>query len=306
MVFLFNTEIFSGFYSLIVMKKIFAVLLLSALFGFFFVSEEGKLIKNTALTYVVPVVYINEEGMTVEKRVHAPEGFTRTEYAAGSFQQYLQQYPLKEFGSKVVNYDGKDYVYQSGHVGILEVPVPANGLQQCADALIRIRSEYLWEQDRKDEIGFNFTSGHYCSWKRYAEGYRPKVSGSNVRFTKAASANATKENFYNYLNLIYMYSGTQSLYDELPKIDTVDDVEVGDMLIKPGSPGHVIMVVDKATDASGKNLFIFAQGNTPAQSVHVLKNPNDSSLSPWFEIEMNAKLEIPTYYFDEVKFMRFK
>ncbi len=206
----------------------------------------------------------------------------------------------------MVNYDGNDYVFLSGHVGVLEVPVPTNGLQQCADALIRIRSEYLWDQDRKDEIGFNFTSGHYCSWKRYAEGFRPRVSGSNVEFSKSTSANATKENFYKYLNLIYMYSGTQSLYDELPPIKNVDDIEVGDMLIKPGSPGHVIMVVDKATDTSGKKLFIFAQGNTPAQSVHIIKNPNDLSLSPWFEIEMNTRLEIPTYYFDEVKFMRFK
>ncbi len=288
------------------MKKIVVVLLLMVLFAFFFFTEKGKLVKNTALTYVAPVSYVNEAGLTVDQRIKTPEGYTRSEYAQGSFQKYLQQYPLKEFGAKVVNYDGNDYVYQSGHVGVLEVPVPTNGLQQCADALIRIRSEYLWDQGRKDEIGFNFTSGHYCSWKRYAEGYRPKVNGSNVQFSKSASANATKENFYKYLNLIYMYSGTQSLYDELPAIENVDEIEVGDMLIKPGSPGHVIMVVDKATDASGKKLFIFAQGNTPAQSVHIIKNPDDLSLSPWFEIEMNSRLEIPTYYFEEVKFMRFK
>jgi len=66
------------------------------------------------------------------------------------------------------------------------------------------------------------------------------------------------------------------------------------------------MVVDKATNSQGENLFIFAQGNTPAQSVHMIKNPNDSGISPWFEIEMGAYLEIPTYAFDEVKFMRFK
>ena len=288
------------------MKKLIVVVLSASVAGFFIFSKEGKVIKNTALTYITEPNYINEAGATVSERIQPPIGFTRSSYASGTFQKYLQHYALLEFGSKVINYDGTEYGYQSGHVGILDIPVPSNGLQQCADALIRIRSEYLWEQDRQNEIGFNFTSGHYCSWTQYAEGYRPKINGSKVSFHKTASANASKENFYDYLNLIYMYSGTQSLFAELPQINDVNAIEVGDMLIYPGSPGHVIMVVDQAENESGEKLFIFAQGNTPAQSVHILKNPNDLGLSPWYEIELGAYLEIPAYYFNEVKFMRFK
>ena len=288
------------------MKKIFFGILAIAFVGFFYFSKQGAVIKNTAMTYVTKTSYVNKEGTTVSERIKLPEGFTRKHYSPGSFSSYLQNYQLKEFGAKVINYDGSEYGYQSGHVGVLEIPVPSNGLQQCADALIRIRSEYLWEQNRKDEIGFNFTSGHYCSWNKYAEGYRPKVNGSTVTFYKSAAPNHSKTNFYNYLNLIYMYSGTLSLYAELPKVTSVSDIEVGDMLIYPGSPGHVIIVVDIAMDELGEKLFIFAQGNTPAQSVHMLKNPTDSSLSPWFQIEIGAYLEIPTYYFNEVKFMRFK
>lgn len=288
------------------MKKFVVIVLVLVFSGFFFFTKKGKVIKNIALTYVISPNYVNEAGTTVSERIKIPEGYTRSSYPVGSFQEYLQQYPLKDFGAKIINYNGADYVYQSGHVGVLEVPVPENGLQQCADALIRIRAEYLWEQDRKDEIGFAFTSGHYCSWPKYSQGYRPKVIGSRVSFHKTATANSSLDNFYKYLNLIYMYSGTQSLYDELPEVSTVDEIEVGDMLIYPGSPGHVIMVVDKAENENGENLFIFAQGNTPAQSVHMLKNPNDSDISPWYVIEMGAYLEIPTYYFDEVKFMRFK
>ncbi len=103
-----------------------------------------------------------------------------------------------------------------------------------------------------------------------------------------------------------MYSGTQSLYDELPKVQTIEDVRVGDMLIYPGFPGHIIMIVDEIINASGKKMFIFAQGNTPAQSVHVLKNPMDSKISPWFEVEMGAFFEIPTYHFEKTQFIRFK
>lgn len=288
------------------MKKLVTIALFSSFVIFLLTAKKARIAKNAALSYVMPVSYVNEQGSTIMTRIEIPVGFERVTYADGSFQNYIQNYPLKPFGAKVVNYDGTDYGYQNGHVGVLELPVPDNGLQQCADALIRMRAEFLWNNDQKDKIGFNFTSGHYCSWKKYAEGYRPKVNGNRVSFGKTAGANNSEANFYKYLNLIFMYSGTQSLNDELKAIKTIDEVEVGDLLIYAGSPGHVILVADKAVSKLGEKLFIFAQGNTPAQSVHVLKNPNESSLSPWYNIDIGQYLEIPTYYFDEVKFVRFK
>ncbi len=288
------------------MKRVIIFVIIALGIGLFFFSKKGKKAKNIALSYVVTPNYINEKGATISERINVPEGYTRAIYAEGTFQNSIQEYPLKPFNAKIINYDGNPYIYQKGHVGILEIPVPENGLQQCADALIRIRAEYLWDTNEKDKIGFNFTSGHYCSWKKYAEGYRPKVKGNKVTFGKIAGANSSKENFYNYLDLIYMYAGTQSLFDELLPVNSIDAVEVGDMLIYPGSPGHVVMVVDKATNSEGEKLFILAQGNTPAQSVHVLKNLNDPGISPWYKLEMGAHLEIPTYYFNETKFIRFK
>jgi hypothetical protein len=288
------------------MKKLLFIPVIIIAIGFFYFSKKGRTIKNTALTFVTNPSYVNKEGTTVKQRILLPSNYKRTTYSSTSFSNYIQNYNLKPFGTQVINYDGNPYLYQEGHVGILELPVPSNGLQQCADALIRMRAEYLWETNQKEKIGFNFTSGHYCSWTKYAEGYRPKIKGSKVAYYKTAAANTSKENFYKYLNLIFMYSGTQSLYSELPKINNISKVEVGDMLIYPGSPGHVIMVVDKATNDKGENLFIFAQGNTPAQSVHIIKNPSDLSLSPWFQVEIGAYMEIPTYYFNEAKFIRFK
>ncbi|GAB5400670.1 MAG: DUF4846 domain-containing protein [Aureisphaera sp.] len=288
------------------MKKL--ILALASIFGiyYFFFSDRGQVVKNVALSYVVTPSYLNEEGLTVVDRVIVPDGYTRSVYNDGTFQKYIQEYPLKEFGSEVINYDGEPYVYQAGHVGVFDLSVPANGLQQCADALIRLRSEYLWQQERKDEIGFNFTSGDYCSWQKYAEGYRPKINGNKVTFHKIATVDSSKENFYKYLDLIFMYAGTLSLYHELPKVNTLEDIEVGDLLIYPGSPGHVILVSDMAVNEMGEKIFIFAQGNTPAQSVHILKNPNDASISPWYQISLGERLEIPTYYFDNVQLVRFK
>ena len=65
----------------------------------------------------------------------------RRETTSGSFEYYIQNCALKETSSKVINNHGKPYIFQQGHVGILDIPFTNNSLQQCADAFIRTRSE---------------------------------------------------------------------------------------------------------------------------------------------------------------------
>lgn len=260
----------------------------------------------TVLTVNVSTDLLNRDSLTIKSRVNLPKGYTRVSYPKGSFQEYLRNYELKPFGTKIINYDGTEYFWQRGHIGILDIPVPKNGLQQCADALIRIRSEYLWDTNRKNEIGFNFTSGHYCSWQKYAEGYRPKINGNKVRFQKTSTANYSKDNFYKYLNLIYMYSGTLSLYNELTQINDVTNLKLGDMLIKGGSPGHIVMICDEAVNTKGDKIYLLFQGNTPAQSVHLVKNLEDTKYSPWYHLEKDAIIPVSNYTFFDSKFVRFK
>jgi len=264
-------------------------------------NHLGGIIENTIKTQK----YIYENGDSISTRIQVPEGYKRVVYPKGSFQEYLRNYRLKRHGAPIINYDGSTYFAQHWHDAILEIPVPSNGLQQCADALMRIRAEYLWDANRKDAIGFNFTSGHYCSWKKYAEGYRPKIIGNKVTFHKTATPNSSKSNFYKYLNLIYTYAGTLSLHTELPKV-SLKDVAVGDMLVKPGTPGHIEMIVDEIIDNRGERLFLLAQGNTPAQNVCLLKNFEDTSISPWYRFEENKAIYTPSYYFEEAMFIRFK
>ena len=268
--------------------------------------QSKQLVKTTStITSNNSSNLINKENLTILSRVNVPKDYKRVNYTKGSFQEYLRNYNLKPFGSKIINYDNSHYFWQGGHIGVLEIPVPKNGLQQCADALIRIRSEYLWDNNRKDEIGFNFTSGHYCAWNNYAEGYRPKIKGNKVSFNKTASVNHSKENFYKYLNLIYMYSGTLSLYNELKSIDD-SDLKIGDMLIKGGSPGHIVMICDEVINDKGERLFLLFQGNTPAQSVHLVKNLEDSNISPWYQLKEGEVLPVSNYTFSSSKFVRFK
>ncbi|RKE98315.1 DUF4846 domain-containing protein [Ichthyenterobacterium magnum] len=252
------------------------------------------------------IVLLNEDSLTIKSRVIAPKGYKRVIYKKGSFQEYLRNYSLKPFGSKIINYDATEYFWQRGHIGVLDIPVPSNGLQQCADALIRIRAEYLWDSNRKDEIGFNFTSGHYCSWFKYAEGYRPKIKGNKVSFHKTSNKDYSKANFYKYLNLIYMYSGTLSLFNELSKIEYAKDLKIGDMLIKGGSPGHIAMICDEVVNSKGEKLYLLFQGNTPAQSVHLVKNLEDENISPWYNLKKDTIIPVSNYTFNSSKFVRFK
>lgn len=266
--------------------------------------SQHNLVKTIATTIETPSL-VNKDSLTIIGRVNIPEGYKRVNYPKGSFEDYLRNYKLKPFASKIINYDDSEYFWQEGHIGILQIPVPKNGLQQCADALIRIRSEYLWDNNRKDEIGFNFTSGDYCAWKEYAKGFRPKVNGNKVSFHKTASENYSKTNFYKYLNLIYMYSGTLSLYNELESVKA-KNLKIGDMLIKGGSPGHIVMICDEAINDEGEKLFLLFQGNTPAQSVHLVKNLENGKFSPWYRLKDNAIIPISNYTFSSAKFVRFK
>lgn len=286
-------------------KTILTILILTSLVVLAFQLKPVKKAMHVVTASLETPSLINKDSVTIKSRVNLPEGYKRVSYAEGSFEAYLRNYELKPFGSKIINYDNTEYFWQGGHIGILKVPVPKNGLQQCADALIRIRSEYLWDNNIKDEIGFNFTSGHYCSWLKYAEGYRPKINGNKVTFNKTASRDHSKANFYKYLNLIYMYSGTLSLFNELKSIDD-KDLKIGDMLIKGGSPGHIVMICDEAVNNKGEKLFLLFQGNTPAQSVHLVKNLEDSDISPWYQLKNNVVIPVSNYTFSSSKFVRFK
>ncbi len=287
------------------MKKLLILVLIVASGVVIQMASKTTITENFTAVLEIPSL-LNKDSLTIKSRVLAPEGYKRVEYPKGSFQEYLRKYRLKVFGTKIKNYDNTLYYWQQGHIGVLDISVPENGLQQCADALIRIRSEYLWDNNRKDEIGFNFTSGHYCSWEKYAEGYRPKIDGNKVAFHKKAPEDFSKNNFYRYLKLIFMYSGTLSMYHELPKVNDIKDLKIGDMLIKGGSPGHIVMICDEVVNGKGEKLYLLFQGNTPAQSVHLVKNLENNGISPWYKLEKDAIIPVSNYTFGSSRFVRFK
>ena len=74
-------------------------------------------------------------------------------------------------------------------------------------------------------------------------------------------------------------------------------MQAGDVFIQGGSPGHAVIIVDMAQDATGRKVFLLAQSYMPAQDVHVLKNPTGKRLSPWFAVPQGETLRTPEWTF---------
>ena len=55
--------------------------------------------------------------------------------------------------------------------------------------------------------------------------------------------------------------------------------------------------MDVAEDKSGNSIFLLAQSYMPAQQIHILKNFNNSALSPWYSLKDTDELITPEWEF---------
>lgn len=208
---------------------------------------------------------------------------TPVQYKAHTWQYFLQHLPQKK--GPVVDYRGREVGDQQKFEYILDYDIGNSDLQQCADALMRLRAEYLFSENRWQEIGFYFTDGTYYSFSQYCKGSRPFYSNKGVKYVQLSAASPTHASLRKYLNIVYMYAGTLSLSRELLP---ADGFRVGTVVIKGGSPGHCFIIIDEATDPNGNKLYKLAEGYTPAQSIYVLKNTTEKELGPWHRLTQGA------------------
>jgi hypothetical protein len=248
---------------------------------------------------------INPDGLKLMDRISCPEGFQRLEAETNSFAAYLRQLPLKPHGSAVLLHTGKEKPWQHVHCAVVDMEIGNKDLQQCADACIRLRAEYLWSQNRFEDIHFNLTNGFQLDYLKWREGYRLKVNGNHTEWEKRKSEDKSYEAFREYLNTVFMYAGTLSVEKEIVRRDILK-IEPGDLFVVGGSPGHAAMVVDVAVNENGERLFLLAQGYMPAQEIHIIKNPNDASISPWFSNQFTGSLETMEWTFPQWKLGRFE
>lgn len=283
--------------SIFILIKCLMILLLCGCFnannysdGFSAQKNEGNIEKNDI---IIP------SGTTLAQRFAEPEGYQRVACDEESFTHFLRNYEMKQDGSEVLLYDGSPKWNQKAHAGIFTLPIENADLQQCADSVMRMYAEYYWHNGEHDKIVFHFTDGFLFGYSKWKEGYRVVVDDGETRWTKSASWDDSYENFVKYLRMVFSYSGTASM--EQFEADTIalSEMRAGDVILKGGSPGHVVMVVDVCQNDDGKKAFLLAQGYMPAQEFHVIKNPMHHN-DPWYyEEEIEFPLETMEYTFDE-------
>jgi hypothetical protein len=248
---------------------------------------------------------INPDGSVLHQRIKTPPGFERIEADDGSFAGYLRNLPLKPDRAKVMYYDGRTKG-RNVHVAVIDMDIGDRNLQQCADAVMRLRAEYLFTTADYQRIHFNFTNGFRADYSKWMEGYRISVNGNDISWVKRSRSSTDYREFRKYLDMVFAYAGTLSLSKELESVP-VDDMRIGDVFIKGGSPGHCAIVVDMARNsATGEEVFLLAQSYMPAQDIHVLKNPSDQLLSPWYNKDFGETLSTPEWTFTRDQLKRFR
>lgn len=200
--------------------------------------------------------------------IPAPRGFGRVPAEAGSFLEYARGLPLKPAGTKVEYHTGGTARLQVLSAAVLDVPTLSNA-EQCADVCMHLRAEWLWSRGDYSRIRFTNCSGEEM---RYAGG-------------------GQREAFERYLRNVFLVCNTGSVYAETA-VRKPKDVQAGDVFVAhaglrwwtQGKLGHAVIVVDAAKDKKGRTAVLIAEGNTPARSIHILRNPNPLR-NPWYVLE---------------------
>ena len=252
-----------------------------------------------------PVDIIDEVGKTILTRFNVPQGYERIASADNSFGAYLQNLPLKPHGSLVKYYSGEEKANYGVYEAVVDLEIGKRDLHQCADAIMRLWAEYWWEREIYEPIHFNFTNGFRVDYTEWMKGKRISVKGSKASWYQKGSASNTYNDFWKYMEIVFSYAGTLSLSKELKPVH-INDMQIGDIFIQGGSPGHAVIVVDMAIDTvNDKKVYMLAQSYMPAQEIQILKNSSGEE-SPWYVLSDIESFRTPEWTFKSTDLKRFE
>lgn len=201
-------------------------------------------------------------GTPIRQAFPPPAGFIRV--PPSEFAQYAQSLPVSRHGTPLLAYDGRPI---HGHTHrVLDVPMVPGDLQQCADAILRVRAD--WLRQAGGDVSFYSTSGEPMPWTRYLAGERGVADGNRLSWEKGHPPATWDE----YLASVFDVAGTASLAERetLP----ASTPKPGDVVVEPGFPGHAVLIVDVATRGDDTVVLVI-ESFMPAQDVHVELGPVD-------------------------------
>ncbi len=211
--------------------------------------------------------------MNTVNDIPVPMGFFRVSATSEDFSGFLRRIPLKK-DKTVYLFNGSKKINQSAQFAVLDISVGNQNLQQCGDAAMRLRAEYLFSKGRYEDIMFI----------------------DNERKEYKFSKPYDHEHLSAYLDKVFAMCGTASLSKQLLS-KNLEDAEPGDVLIRGGFPGHAVIIMDVAENKVGRKIFMIAQSYMPAQDIHLLINQMNTDLSPWYYADLKTNIETPEYIF---------
>jgi hypothetical protein len=210
-----------------------------------------------------------------------PPGYKRIHQNKNSFGEWLRNISLKK-DRRVHLYDGSLKRNQRAQFAVLDISVGKKDLQQCADAVMRLRADYLFDQKKYSLIEFSDNAGKAYKW----------------------TGEANHPGFERYLENVFGMCGSASLEKQLKPVASLQELQPGDVFIKGGFPGHAMIVIDAAINDKGNKIFMLAQSYMPAQDIHIVKNPMNDDLSPWYEVNDAKDIITPEWTFSNDQLRR--
>jgi hypothetical protein len=258
--------------------------------------------KQTSTNDQAFISRINMKYKTISE-IPTPQGFQRIMIEKSSFSQWLRQIKLRE-DPKVYLYNGRLKANQSAQFAVLDISIGSKDLQQCADAVMRLKAEYFFSRNRTDSIHFKATDGTILHFGRWLKGERHKLNGSRLSsYLTHPSHENQRMQLEKFLEVIFTYCGTLSLDKETYHID-LNSIQPGDVFVKGGFPGHAMIVADVAINQKNEKIFMLAQSYMPAQDIHIVKNPGENDFSPWYKVTPDLKIITPEWVFNRNQLKR--
>lgn len=227
------------------------------------------------------------------RRFAPPPGCQRVPVAVGSWGEWLRGLPLRPAGTPARLYNGQLKDNQTVVAAVVAIDPGTKDLQQCADAVMRLRAEYLFSLN-PNKIHFHLTTGYDAWFSDYVAGTTFQVRGEDVRTATKPAEAPTHAALGRYLLPVFGYAGTRSLSREVLPVPLAQ-AQPGDVLVHGGSPGHAVLVADVAENPrTGQRYLLLLQSYMPAQNIHVLRNVHQPALGAWFAVPEPQAAEFDT------------
>jgi Domain of unknown function (4846) len=236
--------------------------------------------------------------------IKPPAGFSRVTVDSNSFTGWLRLLSLKK-DNTVYLYNGQPKRNQGAQFAVLNKNIGKKDLVQCADAVMKLRAEYLFDTKQYDAIAFLSTTGSVLNFIDWQKGYRWREQHDQlVKYQTGKITSGSTNEINSFMELVYSYCGTYSLSEQLSPVEKNNTLSAGNVFIKGGFPGHAVLIVDEAENAKGEKVFLLAQSYMPAQDIHILKNPLNKADNPWYGSEQLFPLTTPEWKFETDSLMQ--